>query len=58
MVKKSLIQGLFLLIGLYLVLIFFNIFEIKLVDDFIFTAQGFFLFYIFISIGVILFMRI
>ncbi len=59
MIKKSLIQGLLLCIAFYLAIFFFNIvFEIKLVDVFTFSQQGIVLFYIFISVGVIMFMRI
>ena len=58
MIKKSLIQGLLTCIFLYLIIIFFQIQGIELVNPFIFTENGFIMFYIMVSVGVFMFMRI
>ncbi|PIN98390.1 MAG: hypothetical protein COT90_04600 [Candidatus Diapherotrites archaeon CG10_big_fil_rev_8_21_14_0_10_31_34] len=59
MIKKSLIQGLYLTIIFYMAVISLKLAEISFFDySFLFTPQGFFLFYVFIAIGTLMFMRI
>jgi len=58
MVKDSLAQGLLVTILFYILMIFLKLAGICSLPDFVFTKNGVILFYIFISIGVILFMRI
>jgi hypothetical protein len=58
MIKKSLVEGLYITIIFYLAVIMANaLLGIKLVSEFIFTAQGIIVFYLMVSVGTLMFMR-
>ncbi|MFH1895030.1 MAG: hypothetical protein ABIJ74_00400 [archaeon] len=58
MIKKSLLQGFFWCGIIYLIIIFFNLLGIRLADSFIFSSAGVVSFFIAVSVGVFMFMRI
>ncbi len=58
MIKKSLIQGLWLWIITYLLVLFLNIFEIEFLGEFIFTPIGAVSLYMFLAVGNLMYMRL